>query len=143
MSAITPFLEHQDDPAESDVEREALSVPARISEAAGTVEDEVGAAAHEDLATLGRVSEEVVFDVGDIDAAALSNAHAGLLTTAWIRSSVEGALVGNSYTIETGGAGQREVKIVLAHPSAIAPTEGDDRFPVAAWSPPATLTAKR
>jgi len=123
MAAITPFLEQQEDPAAADdLTHENLRVPAAVSESAGTLEDQVGAGAVEQLQQAGGVREsEVVFAVGELTAMALDKNHSELVTTAWIRASVEQALVGRSYRVQARdikGGRPYDVFIVLDGPVA-------------------------
>lgn len=151
MSAITPFLEHQDDPAETELLDEALEVPADVSEATGTLDDAGGVGSVEQLQALGRTApseEATIFEIGELTAAALNATHAGLMTTAAIRQSVEQALVGRSYRVQARdlrGAKPNEVFIILDGPIGLPDgfSTDDPRFPVAPWSPPASPNARQ
>ena len=139
MAAITPFLEEQSDPSETDAERENFAIPADVSEQMGTVEDEV--ALVEQLQGLGRPTE-TVFSTFGLTAEVLDSSHAGLLNTAWLRQVVEDSLVdrGVQYKVQARdrqGARPNEVFIVLDQP--IQP-EGEF---FAAWNPASTTNAQQ
>jgi hypothetical protein len=138
MAAITPFLEQQSDPAETDAERENFAIPAAVSEEMGTVEDEVPLI--EQLQGLGR--DEAVFSTFGLTAEVLDQSHAGLVNTAWLRQVVEDSLVerGVQYRVQARdlkGENPRDVFIVLDQ--HIQPP-GD--FP-APWNPPSTPNAQQ
>ena len=137
MSAITPFLERQDDPAETEEQRANFQIPAEVSQQAGTVDDEVTADVLDGLQGTGRVHDETVFATGTLTAEVLNQSHAGLLNTAWLRYVVEESLIerGVSYRVQArdkDGKKPREVFIVLDQPIQL-PGEF-----VSPWNPPST-----
>ncbi len=97
MSAITPFLEQQDDPAETDVEREWFS---RIDP--------------EDLEALGQIEQQ--FDQRDPAEAAqwdtdmqlrdkaLASSHSQLIRTSWMRHAIYVAMEGVFIRLRTVNA---------------------------------------
>jgi hypothetical protein len=157
MSAITPFLERQNDPAQTVALEENFDVPADISEAVANIETTTSveelqsqgnlSAPFEPTGFIGPVPEEA-FYVGDITAEAISQQHAALVTMAWIRRSVYQALVGRSYRVQArdkDGANPRDVYIILDGPAALPDgfDEDDPRFPVAPWSPASSPNAQQ
>lgn len=133
MAAILPFLEQQDDPAEDETTREALSIPADLSEISGTVEG--------GPTGLGRTEHGgEIFDVSELNAASLNKSHAELLSLAWLRESLTQALINRHYRVQAGdihGQHQDEVFIVLDGP-IVPPGEF-----VTPWSPPGSGTMQQ
>lgn len=131
MAAILPFLEHQDDPAETPIQRRVLTRPRQ-----GPLRLDI----IERLQGLGKMPEEDVLDVGTLTAEAINQSHAELIGTAWIRKAVEDSLAGRTYKVQSRdvkGARPKEVFIVLDGP-IVLPDEV-----VAAWNPPATPNAQQ
>jgi hypothetical protein len=140
MAAITPFLEQQSDPAETDAERENFAIPAAISEEMGTVEEEVSLV--EQLQGLGRAADETVFSTFGLTAEVLNQSHAGLLNTAWLRQVVEDSLVdrGVQYRVQArDNRGERPKEVFIILDQDIQPP--GEFF--GAWNPPATTNARQ
>jgi hypothetical protein len=126
MAAITPFLEQQNDPAETDLQKEAFR--------------EEGKA---ELQGLGRQREEVFF-TGTITAEALNQSHAELLQMSWLRETVFQSLIGRPFRVQprdNKGGRPREVFIILDDAERVAVPGYDEGGTVAAWNPPATPDA--
>jgi hypothetical protein len=138
FAMITPFLEQQSDPAETDAERENFAIPADVSQEMGTVESEVSLV--EQLQGLG--GDETVFSTYGLTAEVLDQSHAGLLNTAWLRQVVEDSLVdrGVQYRVQArdiNGGRPNEVFIILDQD--IQPP-GDYTAP---WNPASTPNARQ
>lgn len=130
MAAILPFLEHQDDPAETPIQRRSLMAPRRGPLRLDMIER---------LQGLGKMPDADVLDVGELTAEAINQSHAELIGTAWIRKTVEDSLVGRTYKVQARdrkGARPKDVFIILDGP-IVLPDEV-----VSAWNPPAIPNAQ-
>lgn len=149
MSAVTPFLEQQNDPAHGEAEEEEFQVPATVSAAEqGTLADDKGASIPHALQLHGvpalgdaePSSQSMLYVLG---LEVLDKTHAELLNTAYIRQAVEQSLIGRSYHVQARdikGGRSNEVFIVLDGPIVEGFEDGET---VAAWSPPATPSAQQ
>lgn len=144
MAAITPFLEQQDDPAETEATEEEFAIPADVSAAQqGTLYDPRGASVVGNLQGVGAPSPDDVFAIGELTAEVLDQTHAELLNTAWIRAAVEQSLIGRNYRVQArdlAGGNPKKVFIVLDGPIVEGWEEGET---VAAWSPAASPNAQQ
>lgn len=144
MSAITPFLEQQGDPVETEATDEELAVPADVSAAEqGTLEDSKGASVVGNLQGLGSPTPQDIFSIGELTSEVLDQTHAELLNTAWIRAAVEQSLLGRSYRVQArdvAGGRPKQVFIILDGPIVAGWEEGET---VAAWSPAASPNAQQ
>jgi len=139
MAAILPYLEQQDDPAETPAQEANWTVPADVSQASATEEEGFAGV---DAPGIAGVADERIFYTAELNAEVLNQSHAELLQTAWLRHLVTDQLMGNSFTVQARnarGAEPRNVFIVLDHPVAPHAAEGDNVIP---WNPPATPDAR-
>ncbi len=141
MSAITPYLEEQDDPSETPDQKATLSLPAEVSRQVGTVE--------KGLAGLGdpvsdefRMSDGETFFVGAVTDKSLQQSFAELTQTSWLRHIVTQHFMGKRYRVQqrnVKGSKPREVFIVLE--DGFVP-DADEGGVVAPWNPPASPTLR-
>lgn len=149
MSAVTPFLERQNDPAFGEAEEEEFQIPAAVSAAEqGTLADDKGASIPSALQfhgvpALGDTEPSGQSMLYMLGLEVLDKTHAELLNTAYIRQAVEQSLIGRSYHVQARdikGARPNEVFIILDGPIVEGFEDGET---VAAWSPPATPNAQQ
>ena len=118
MAAILPFLEQQDDPAETPEQTDALT------SRPGTVQGLGRAAA----------SETESFVEASVNPDALDQSHSQLVFTAWQRNAIYEMLEKATFTVRYGdkdGTQRRDVWLVLDKPVGAYIPEG-----AMAWSPP-------
>jgi len=126
MAAILPFLERQNDPAETDEQLEALeTTPAHTQAIHG----------------LGRVGSTEAFCVESRNLEALDQSHNQLVFTAWQRDAVLLALESARFQVQIrsrAGAEPRSVFIVLDKPLSELIPDG-----AMSWSPPTDLRIRQ
>lgn len=126
MSAVTPHLEEQNDPTETEEER-ILTTQVRPYHGRGGANLPVAE----------------VFSGDHLTAEVLSQTHSELMQMAWLRKAVTDALQGRSFHVQAGnrtGADKRHVYLILDGP--IIPGAATGQV-VAAWNPAASPTASQ
>jgi hypothetical protein len=124
MAAVTPHLEREADPSETDLQRRRWDT--------APVQD-----ARNPRRSAKRPATDVFMDA-EIDLAVLQSSHSELVRMAWLRSAVEERLQGLRYRAQAGNAQQQpdtmhEVYLVLDQPVGVAPL----------WNPPGAGTSKQ
>lgn len=150
MSAITPYLEHQDDPSETKDQRETLSLPAAVSAQTGTVEG--GLAGLEAVPEEFRMSDGEAFFIGKVTEASMQQSFAELTQTSWLRRIVTQHFMGKRYRVQNrklpsteaqkkSGRGGDPNSVFIVLEDAYVP-DTDAGKTLAPWNPPASPTMR-